>query len=97
MGQRFWARGYFSTTSGNITNDIIMNYLDRHTKHTNEASALSNETYRRQPVCHSVANGIQIVPIGRYSRTAQSTCSGSRSCLRKREGHWRGSIMKSCG
>ena len=30
-GQRFWARGYFSTTSGNITNDVIMNYLDRHT------------------------------------------------------------------
>jgi putative transposase len=30
-GQRFWARGYFSTTSGNITNDVIMAYLDRHT------------------------------------------------------------------
>jgi putative transposase len=23
-GQRFWQRGYFSTTSGNITDDIIM-------------------------------------------------------------------------
>ncbi len=22
-GQRFWARGYFSTTSGNVTNDVI--------------------------------------------------------------------------
>ena len=30
-GQRFWARGYFSTTS-----EVIMNYLDRHTKNTNE-------------------------------------------------------------
>ena len=30
-GQRFWGRGYFSTTSGNITDDIIMRYLDRHT------------------------------------------------------------------
>ena len=30
-GQRFWARGYFSTTSGNITDDVIMNYLDKHT------------------------------------------------------------------
>ena len=29
-GQRFWGRGYFSTTSGNITDDIIMGYLDRH-------------------------------------------------------------------
>jgi putative transposase len=35
-GQRFWARGYFSTTSGNITNDVIMNDLDRHTKNSNE-------------------------------------------------------------
>tara|TARA_B110001454_G_scaffold195423_1_gene197691 strand:- start:886 stop:1305 length:420 start_codon:yes stop_codon:yes gene_type:complete len=29
-GQRFWQRGYFSTTSGNITDDIIMRYLDKH-------------------------------------------------------------------
>ena len=25
-GQRFWARGYFCTTSGNVTNEIIMDY-----------------------------------------------------------------------
>ena len=30
-GQRFWARGYFSTTSGNITDDVIMSYLEKHT------------------------------------------------------------------
>ena len=30
-GQRFWQRGYFSTTSGNITDDVINRYLDRHT------------------------------------------------------------------
>jgi putative transposase len=30
-GQRFWQKGYFSTTSGNVTDDIIMRYLDRHT------------------------------------------------------------------
>ena len=29
-GQRFWQRGYFSTTSGNITDDIILRYLDKH-------------------------------------------------------------------
>ncbi len=34
-GQRFWARGYFSTTSGNITDDVILNYLDKHTKPNN--------------------------------------------------------------
>ena len=27
-GRRFWARGYFSTTSGNVTDDIIMQYLE---------------------------------------------------------------------
>ena len=29
-GRRFWARGYFSTTSGNGTDDIIMQYLELH-------------------------------------------------------------------
>ena len=29
-GRRFWARGYFSTTSGNVTNEIIQNYILNH-------------------------------------------------------------------
>jgi hypothetical protein len=29
-GRRFWARGYFSMTSGNITDDVIQNYILRH-------------------------------------------------------------------
>jgi putative transposase len=29
-GQRFWARGYFCTTSGNITDDTILAYLEKH-------------------------------------------------------------------
>lgn len=29
-GQRFWARGYFSTISGNITYTVILNYLNNH-------------------------------------------------------------------
>ena len=29
-GRRFWARGCFSTTSGNVTDDIIMQYLELH-------------------------------------------------------------------
>jgi putative transposase len=29
-GRRFWARGYFSTTSGDVTDDIIMQYLELH-------------------------------------------------------------------
>ena len=31
-GRRFWARGYFSTTSGNVTDDIILQYLESHSK-----------------------------------------------------------------
>lgn len=31
-GRRFWARGYFCTTSGNITNDIIQQYLNNHSE-----------------------------------------------------------------
>ena len=29
-GCHFWARGYFSTTSGNITDDVILQYLEEH-------------------------------------------------------------------
>ena len=29
-GRRFWARGYFSTTSGNVTDDMIRNYIAHH-------------------------------------------------------------------
>ena len=29
-GRHFWARGYFSTTSGNITDDVILQYLQQH-------------------------------------------------------------------
>ena len=28
-GRHFWARGYFCTTSGNITNDIILQYINQ--------------------------------------------------------------------
>ena len=27
-GRRFWARGYFSTTSGNVTDDVIKQFLE---------------------------------------------------------------------
>jgi putative transposase len=42
-GQRFWARGYFSTTSGNITDDVITAYLERHTAPHHQASASTRE------------------------------------------------------
>ena len=31
-GRRLWARGYFSTTSGNVTDDVILKYLELHSK-----------------------------------------------------------------
>ena len=30
-GKHFWARGYFSTTSGNITDEVINEYINNHT------------------------------------------------------------------
>ena len=29
-GRHFWARGYFSATSGNVTDDIINEYINNH-------------------------------------------------------------------
>jgi len=29
-GRHFWGRGYFSTTSGNVTDEIINAYIDNH-------------------------------------------------------------------
>lgn len=29
-GRRFWERGYFSTTSGNVTDDVIKDDLELH-------------------------------------------------------------------
>jgi REP element-mobilizing transposase RayT len=30
--QRSWARGFFSTTSGNVTDAVILQYLELHSK-----------------------------------------------------------------
>jgi putative transposase len=37
-GRHFWARGYFCTTSGNITDDIILQYINQHTDKPTDAS-----------------------------------------------------------
>ncbi|MEO6218640.1 MAG: transposase [Sphingomonas sp.] len=42
-GQRFWARGYFCTTSGNITDEVIMQYLAYYTAPIEKASATQIE------------------------------------------------------
>jgi len=37
-GRRFWAQGYFSTTNGAITEDIILQYLEQHIANPTDAS-----------------------------------------------------------
>ena len=37
-GQHFWGRGYFSTTNGAITEDIVLQYLEQHTDKSTDAS-----------------------------------------------------------
>ena len=38
-GRHFWCRGYFCTTSGNITNKAIEDYIDNHDKKRDNAHA----------------------------------------------------------
>ena len=37
-GRRFWARGYFCTTSGNVTDDVILQYIEQHTNKPTDVS-----------------------------------------------------------
>ena len=38
-GRRFWARGYFCTTSGNVTDDInFIQYIQSHSDRSTDAS-----------------------------------------------------------
>ncbi|MEP4035563.1 MAG: hypothetical protein ABJM30_03510, partial [Pseudophaeobacter sp.] len=38
LGCRFWERGYFSTTNGAITEDIVLQYLQNHIQDPTRAS-----------------------------------------------------------
>jgi putative transposase len=38
-GNHFWARGFFSTTSGNVTDEVINNYINNHS----DANKTDNE------------------------------------------------------
>jgi putative transposase len=37
-GRHFWGRGYFSTTNGAITEDIVLQYLENHGNKSTDAS-----------------------------------------------------------
>ncbi len=37
-GRHFWGRGFFSTTNGAITEDIVLQYLQSHTPNPTDAS-----------------------------------------------------------
>ena len=51
-GQRFQASGYSSTTSGNITHDVIENHVNPHTAKNGYSRRV--RSCLGQPVCHSV-------------------------------------------
>ena len=47
-GRHLWARGYFSSTSGNVTDDMINEYIDRHTDaHEQEMTSNISRTYAK--------------------------------------------------
>jgi REP element-mobilizing transposase RayT len=37
-GRRFWGRGYFSTTNGATTEDVVLQYLEEHIENPTGAS-----------------------------------------------------------
>jgi len=37
-GRHFWARGYFSTTNGAVTEQTVLQYLDQHSEKSTDAS-----------------------------------------------------------
>ena len=37
-GRHFWGSGYFSTTNGAITENIVLQYLEKHIKNPTDAS-----------------------------------------------------------
>ena len=41
LGRHFWGRGFFSSTSGNVTDDMINNYINQHSD-ANQPSNVSN-------------------------------------------------------
>ena len=41
-GQHIWARGYFCVSSGNVTDDMIKNYIQNHDKR-NDAFSVEGE------------------------------------------------------
>ena len=35
-GQRMWARGYFACSMGNITDEMVKDYIENHAEHDDE-------------------------------------------------------------
>ena len=47
-GRHFWGRGYFSTTSGNVTDDIIDEYINNHVD-AHKSENISNFSLENTP------------------------------------------------
>jgi hypothetical protein len=54
-GQRFWAHGSFSTTSGNATNAAILQYIELHSKGSLPASAGRRSVLRVARICRATS------------------------------------------
>ena len=72
-GRRFWGRGYFSTTNGAITEDIVLRYLEQHIANPTDASRywlsrgafflyLIRECYRASAIVEMLAKFNSFVP-----------------------------------
>jgi len=44
-GRHFWARGYFCTTSGNVTDDVILQYIENHGVEPHMRVSTSSDDY----------------------------------------------------
>ena len=41
-GRHFWGRGFFSSTSGNVTDDMMNDYINQHYSDANQPANVSN-------------------------------------------------------
>ena len=60
-GRLFWGRGYFSTTTGNITDNVVLQYLANHIKKPTDASlghyvTVANRGYRHNGVINTLGD-----------------------------------------
>ena len=69
-GQRFWARGFFSTTSGNVTDAVILQYLELHAKR--KPTGVSRYSFRPLQLRYVAVVSVAIMA-GRFTSHAKNS------------------------